>query len=128
FKVHVQVGRFDPTDPVLDPAWGVLADAGVPVVIHVGSRPIPGEFTGPERLAGILAKHPALTAVVAHLGMHEYEEFAHLAQRHPYLHLDSTMTGTDFVERFTTLPRSMRLRLSDHWDRVVLGSEFPSIP
>src|SRR5690348_5008216 len=35
-KVHVQVGGFDPRDPLLDPAWGLLADAGVPVVVHCG--------------------------------------------------------------------------------------------
>ena len=27
-KVHVQVGGFDPRDPLLRPAWGLLADAG----------------------------------------------------------------------------------------------------
>ena len=26
FKVHVQVGGFDPADPVLDPVWGLLAE------------------------------------------------------------------------------------------------------
>lgn len=128
FKMHVQVGRFDPTDPVLDPAWGVLAEAGVPVIVHIGSRPIPGEHTGPESLAGVLAKHPTLTAVVAHLGMHEYEAFAALAERYPRVHLDTTMAGTDFVERFAPLPPSLPARLADLGDRVVLGSDFPSIP
>lgn len=45
FKVHVQVGAFSPTDPLLVPVWGLIEDAGVPVVIHCGSGPAPGEFT-----------------------------------------------------------------------------------
>lgn len=42
FKVHVQVGAFSPTDPLLVPVWGLIEDAGVPVVIHCGSGPAPG--------------------------------------------------------------------------------------
>ena len=34
FKAHVQVGRYEPNDPLLDHVWGVIEDAGVPVVIH----------------------------------------------------------------------------------------------
>src|SRR5690606_11226048 len=41
-KVHVQVGAFDPRDPLLRPAWGLLADAGVPAVVHCGHGPIRG--------------------------------------------------------------------------------------
>ena len=34
FKAHVQVGGYDPRDPLLDSVWGVLSDAGVPVVVN----------------------------------------------------------------------------------------------
>ncbi len=39
FKVHVQVGAFDPRDELLEPVWGLLAEAGTPVVVHCGSGP-----------------------------------------------------------------------------------------
>src|SRR6202012_4173957 len=42
FKCHLQVGDFDPNDPLLDAAWGLLAEAGVPVVTHCGSGAGPG--------------------------------------------------------------------------------------
>ncbi len=42
FKCHLQVGGFDPNDPLLDAAWGLLAEAGVPVVTHCGSGPVAG--------------------------------------------------------------------------------------
>lgn len=33
FKVHLQVGGFDPTDPLLDGVWAALADSRTPVEI-----------------------------------------------------------------------------------------------
>ncbi|WP_324276352.1 amidohydrolase family protein [Blastococcus brunescens] len=42
FKVHVQVGSFDPRDPLLDDVWARLEQTGTPVVIHCGSGPLAG--------------------------------------------------------------------------------------
>jgi hypothetical protein len=33
FKCHLQVGGFDPNDPLLDEAWGLLADAQHPLLL-----------------------------------------------------------------------------------------------
>jgi predicted TIM-barrel fold metal-dependent hydrolase len=128
FKAHVQVGAYDPRDPLLDQVWGQLADAGVPVVVHCGSGPAPGRFTGPGPFGEVLARHPRLTAVVAHLGMPEYDEFLGLAERHPRVHLDTTMAFRDFAEAGTPFPRELRPRLLDLAERVVLGSDFPNTP
>jgi uncharacterized protein len=129
FKCHLQVGGFDPNDPVLDPAWGLLAEAGVPVVTHCGSGPVAGRFTGPEPIARLLARHPRLRIVVAHLGMPEYGEFLDLAQRHPRLLLDTTMAFTPFIEDAgASFPRAELGRLRDLGDRVLLGTDFPNIP
>jgi hypothetical protein len=128
FKVHVQVGGFDLCDPLLDPVWGLLAEEGTPVVIHAGSGPVPAAFTGPAPLAGVLARHPRLTAVVAHLGAPEYAEFLGLAERYDRVHLDTTMAFTSFFEGEAPYPRTLLPRLRDLGDRVLLGSDFPSIP
>lgn len=128
FKMHVQVGRYAPDDGLLDPAWSLLADAGAPVVIHAGSAPIAGEFTGSERIARVLKKHPRLTLAVAHAGMPEYHEFADLAERYANVYLDTTMVATDFTERFAPLPDGYVARLRALGDRVVLGSDYPNIP
>jgi predicted TIM-barrel fold metal-dependent hydrolase len=128
FKMHVQVGRYAPDDPLLDPAWAALADAHVPVVIHAGSAPLPGEHTGPRAVASVLARHPGLVLVVAHLGMPEYHEFADLAEAHTGVHLDTTMAATDFTEATTPMPPGYVERLGRLHDKVVLGSDFPSIP
>ncbi len=128
FKVHVQVGDFSPADPVLDPAWGVLEDAGAPIVIHAGSAPAPGRFTGPDRVDDVLKRFPRLTLVIAHLGMSEYDAFADLVERYPNVHLDTTMAGTDFTNTFAPMPPGYVQRLGDLGDRVVLGADFPNIP
>ncbi|WP_229749932.1 amidohydrolase family protein [Flexivirga endophytica] len=128
FKMHVQVGRFAPDDDQLDSAWEQLAEAGVPVVIHAGSAPLPGEFTGSERIARVLHKHPKLALVVAHAGMPEYHEFADLVERYDNVRLDTTMVATDFTERFAPLPDAYVARLGALGDRVVLGSDYPNIP
>jgi hypothetical protein len=131
FKVHVQVGGFDPRDPLLDPVWGMLADTGVPAVVHTGSGPTPGAFTGPGPFGEVLARHPRLTAVIAHMGMPQHAEFLDLAERFPNVHLDTTMVFVDFfdgAQAQTALARSLAPRLSALQDRVVLGTDFPNIP
>ncbi|WP_038044559.1 MULTISPECIES: amidohydrolase family protein [Thermocrispum] len=127
-KVHVQVGAFDPRDPVLDPAWGMLADAGVPVVVHCGHGPLRGEYTGVDVFAEVLAKHPRLTAVLAHAGMPEFDRALALLERYPRVYLDTTMVGTPFSERLMKLPADWAARLADVPHRVALGTDFPNIP
>ena len=129
FKCHLQVGGFDPNDPVLDAAWGLLAEAGVPVVTHCGSGPVAGRFTGPAPIARLLARHPALRLVVAHLGMPEYAEFLTLAGRYPGVLLDTTMAFTPFIDDAgAPFPPAELPRLRDLGHRVLLGSDFPNIP
>ncbi|HEY5399239.1 MAG TPA: amidohydrolase family protein [Trebonia sp.] len=129
FKCHLQVGGFDPNDPVLDQAWGLMAEAGVPVVTHCGSGPVAGRFTGPVPIARLLARHPALRLVVAHLGMPEYGEFMTLAERHPGVLLDTTMAFTPFIDDSgAAFPAAELPRLRDLGHRVLLGTDFPNIP
>ncbi|MFD3991693.1 amidohydrolase family protein [Streptomyces sp. NPDC058583] len=128
FKVHLQVGGFDPNDLLLDPVWGALADSGTPIVVHCGSGPTPGAFTGPGPMGRLLARHPRLRVIVAHMGMPEYGDFLDLVQRYEGVHLDTTMAFTDFSERLAPFPRAELPRLVDVGDRILLGSDFPNIP
>jgi predicted TIM-barrel fold metal-dependent hydrolase len=76
----------------------------------------------------VLARHPRLTAVVAHMGMPEYAAFLELARRHPRVHLDTTMAFTDFTERLAPFPPALLPALVELQDRIVLGSDFPNTP
>ena len=128
FKAHVQVGGYDPRDELLDPVWGVLAEAGIPAVVHCGSGPTPGAFTGQDPISAVLARHPRLVVIIAHLGAPEYQEFLDLADRHPNVYLDTTMACTDFMNRIAPFPASLVPRLAAAADRIVLGTDFPNIP
>ncbi|MEU7064152.1 amidohydrolase family protein [Streptomyces sp. NPDC046161] len=128
FKAHLQVGAYDPNDERLEPVWGVLAEAAAPIVIHCGSGPVPGKYTGPEPIARLLARHPRLPLVIAHMGMPEYADFLDLADRYPEVRLDTTMAFTDFSEQFSGFPAQDLGRLADLGDRILLGTDFPNIP
>ncbi len=128
FKVHIQVGGYDPRDAWLDPVWGMLAEAQVPAVVHCGSGPHPGGLTGPGPIGEVLARHPRLVIIVAHLGAPEYTEFLNLAGRYPGVHLDTTMAFTDFLEYLAPFPPALRPRLAALADRILLGTDFPNIP
>jgi hypothetical protein len=128
FKAHVQVGDFDVRDPLLDKVWGLLADAGTPIVLHAGSGPVPNAHTGPAPVRDVLRRHPRLTVVIAHMGAPEYTEFLDLAEYFERVHLDTTMAFTDFFEDMAAYPRELLPRLSDLREKVLLGSDFPNIP
>jgi predicted TIM-barrel fold metal-dependent hydrolase len=128
FKAHLQVGGYDPNDPLLRAVWGLLADAGIPIVAHCGSGPVPGNHTGPGPIEQLMAAHPRLRLIVAHLGMPEYGEFLDLAARYPGVHLDTTMAFTDFTEQAAPFPPALRPRLTELGSRILLGTDFPTIP
>jgi predicted TIM-barrel fold metal-dependent hydrolase len=127
-KVHVQVGGFDPRDELLRPAWGLLAEAGVPAVVHCGNGPLPGAFTGLDVFGEVLAEHPRLPVVLAHAGMPDFVGALELLARYEQVRLDTTMVGTGFSLRMAPLPPDWPARLVDVADRVVFGSDFPNIP
>lgn len=128
FKVHIEVGGFAPDDPLLGDVWEALEESGTPVVMHAGSAPLSGPFTGPQHVRRLLVRHPRLVLVVAHMGMPEYDAFADLALEYPGVHLDTTMVGTDFTNGFAPMPETYVARLPDLLDRIILGSDFPNIP
>lgn len=128
FKIHLQVGEFHLDDPLLDPVWALLEEAGTPVVVHAGSGPVGNEFTGPGSTARLLARFPRLVMVVAHMGTPEAAEFLDLAERHDGIHLDTSMAFTDFFAEHHAYPQELLPRLAALQERVVYGSDFPTLP
>jgi predicted TIM-barrel fold metal-dependent hydrolase len=127
-KVHVQVGGFDPRDPLLRPAWGLLADAGVPAVVHCGHGPLPGTHTGLDVFGEVLAEHPELPVVLAHAGMPDFDGALDLVRRYDNAYLDTTMVGTPYSLAMAPLPDDWAAQLVDVAGFVVFGSDFPNIP
>ena len=130
FKIHLQVGGFSPGEPQLDPVWGLLADAGIPVVIHAGHAPVAAAHTGPDSFTPLLARHPRLTAIIAHMGAPDYADFVRLAEDHERVALDTTMAFTSFFDELAPFPRDLLPRVRDLGlaGKVLLGTDFPNIP
>lgn len=129
-KVHLQVGRFHATDPALDEVWPQLAAARIPAVIHASAvYGVDGghEYCGPDAIRALLERHPGLLIVVAHLGMPDAAGFLALAESTPELYLDTTMMLTD-PPYGRVYPTELLPRLAALHDRVLFGSDFPSIP
>ena len=55
-------------------------------------------------------------------------EFLELAERFERVFLDTTMAFTDFFEQMAPYPSALLPRLADLGDKVLLGSDFPTIP
>lgn len=126
FKAHMQVGNFAADDPLLDAVWAAIEAAGIPVVLHAGSAPAPGEHTGPASVGRVLERHPRLRLIIAHLGTPEVEEFLDLADRYDALRLDLTMAFTGWFGE--ELPSRLPSRLAGLQKRLLFGSDFPNLP
>jgi uncharacterized protein len=100
----------------------------VPVIIHCGSGPAPGEHTGPEPIRLLLQRYPRLRLVIAHMGMPEYADFLDICESSADVRLDTTMAFTPFVDELMPFPPSQLPRLRDLGDRILFGSDFPNIP
>lgn len=129
-KVHLQVGGFDAVDPLLDEAWAQLADAGTPIVIHAGAVADGSgneEYCGPRPVQRLLTRFPRLRLVIAHLGTPDQDAFVELAETHPGVCLDTAMVFTN-PPYLGPSPLHLVGRLGAMRDRVVFGSDFPTIP
>lgn len=131
-KVHLQVGRFSATDPLLDPVWRRLTDARIPVVLHASAvYGVEGghEYCGADVVRDLLDRHPDLVLVVAHLGAPDVVDFLDLADEAPTLRFDTAMVLTDppFGPLSTFTAGSVE-RVRRIADRLLFGSDFPTIP
>jgi uncharacterized protein len=129
-KVHLQVGGFDATDPLLDTTWAQLAAAGTPVILHAGAVSDGSgneEWCGPAPVRRLLRRFPDLRLVIAHLGAPDHDAFVAIAEEHPGVWLDTAMIFTD-PPYLGPSPVHLVDRLTGLRGRVVFGSDFPTIP
>jgi len=67
-KVHLQVGGFDATDPLLDDSWSQLQERQTPVILHAGAVADGSgneQWCGPAPVRRLLGRFPDLRLVVA---------------------------------------------------------------
>jgi hypothetical protein len=95
------------------------------VVVHAGHAPVGTVHTGPVPFGRVLARHPGLAAVVAHLGAPDYLDFLDLAEKYDRVALDTTMAFTPFFEQFVPFPTEALPRLSGAGRQGAAGQRLP---
>lgn len=127
FKLHLEVGQFNINESVLHNVFRYLESKKIPFVIHTGTAPIPGEFTGIRFFSKFMQSYPEIYAIVAHMGAGEIPEYAALLELYPNLYLDTTMV---FVDYFATGENTQEYLyiLNKYPEKILFGSDFPNIP
>ncbi|MEA2682144.1 MAG: uncharacterized protein QOK05_472 [Chloroflexota bacterium] len=128
-KVHLQVSKFDPLDPHLEPVWETLATARTPIVIHAGAVQdgSGGEaWCGMDPVRRLLTRHPGLVLVLAHMGAPDFDDAVRLATDFPQLLMDTAMVLVG-ASSFG-YPTDLMTWLAQSPERVLFGSDFPSFP
>ncbi len=125
-KLHAEVQKLAVDDRRLDPVFDLMEARGRPCVLHTGDAPYPE--TKPHldaaRVAERLRRNPRLTAVIAHLGANQTEQYLELCGRYPGLHLE--VSFTNFPGSY--VPGQVDLEaLGEHRERLLFGSDFPNL-
>jgi predicted TIM-barrel fold metal-dependent hydrolase len=126
-KLHPVHGGFRCDDRALYPAYQVLAERQVPLVVHCGTSSFPGsmnELADPEFLLPVVRDFPTLDVVLAHGGRGWwYDKAAFMALANPTVWIE--LSGLppkrlpEYYSRFD-LPR-----LASKW---IFGTDWPGVP
>jgi len=126
-KLHPVHGGFRCDDRALYPAYHVLAERQVPLVVHCGTSSFPGsmnELADPELLLPVVRDFPSLDVVLAHGGRGWwYDKAAFMALSNPTVWIE--LSGLppkrlpEYYSRFD-LPR-----LAAKW---IFGTDWPGVP
>lgn len=126
-KLHPVHGGFRMDDPALYPAYAVLCERRVPLVVHCGTSSFPGsmnEYADPELLYPVLRHFPNLNVVLAHGGRGWwYDAAAFLALSHETVWIE--LSGLPPKRLPTYYARYDLARLARRW---IFGTDWPGVP
>lgn len=134
-KIHCHVQRVAPDDVRMETVYKICEGYGKIMLIHCGTGPHLKErgtrgygydvttVSGIRCFERVLRRYPRLTFVVPHLGYDEIESFIQLLEDYPNLYLDTSMAMSGFFK--VDLKREWFVKYAD---RILFGTDFPSIP
>lgn len=129
FKLHCEVSKLNLNRPELADTFLYLQEKQIPILIHTGTAPLPGEFTGIAFFKPFLETYPKLRVIVAHMGANEISAYASLLDTYPNLSLDTTMVFVDFLATGKAEDVDAAVSyLETYQDQIYFGSDFPNIP
>jgi len=125
-KLHPVAQRFEPNDPRMRPVYDTCEELGLVVLSHTGSAKGGEPFAEPRAFAAMLAQHPRLTVVLAHLGGGSWRQTLSLARAFPKVTFDLCeiieWAGAPKAPTDEDLARMIK---EIGPERVMLGTDFP---
>jgi predicted TIM-barrel fold metal-dependent hydrolase len=125
-KLHPIAMRTHPEDPGLALMFATCAARRMPVVAHCGPDRDGSGWSTPSAFAPVLAAHPELRLVLAHLGGAAWSTLAEIAARFPQARFDLSeiiaWAGSAHAPDERALAQLIRTVGAG---RVLLGSDFP---
>lgn len=126
-KLHPVHGGFRVDDAALYPAYALLVERQVPLVVHCGTSSFPGStnaYADPQLLDAVLRDFPDLHVVLAHGGRgwwYDAAAFLALSNDHVWLELSGLPPKRlpDYYARFDLA------RLATRW---IYGTDWPGVP
>ena len=125
-KLHPVAQRFEPNDPRMRPVYDTCEELGLVVLSHTGSAKGGEPFAEPRAFAAMLAQHPRLTVVLAHLGGGSWRQTLSLARAFPKVAFDLCeiieWAGAPKAPTDEDLARMIK---EIGPERIMLGTDFP---
>jgi len=126
-KLHPVHGGFRCDDRALYPAYQVLAERNVPLVVHCGTSSFPGamnELADPELLLPVVRDFPTLNVVLAHGGRGWwYDAAAFMALSNDTVWIE--LSGLPPKRLPEYYARYDLVRLARRW---IFGTDWPGVP
>lgn len=126
-KLHPVHGGFRCDDRALWPAYALLAERGVPLVVYCGTSSFPGsmnELADPTYLLPVVRDFPDLDVVLAHGGRGWwYDAAASMALSHAHVWIE--LSGLPPKRLPTYYARHDLGRLARRW---IFGTDWPGVP
>lgn len=126
-KLHPVHGGFRCDDRALYPAYAVLVERGVPLVVHCGTSIFPGsmnELADPANLLAVVRDFPTLDVILAHGGRgwwYDAAAFMALSFEHVWIEL-SGLPPKRLPQYYAKHDLS---RLARKW---IFGTDWPGVP
>lgn len=117
-KFHCDFQKFKADCPEMDPIYELCSSMKLPVIFHAGDSRY--DFSGPARIANVLAKHPKLTVVAAHFGGYtEWDKACEfLVGKDVYFDTSSTLWKLPLEKA--------NMMIKNHgYEKILFGSDFP---
>jgi predicted TIM-barrel fold metal-dependent hydrolase len=124
-KLYPSYQFFYPDERRIYPIYEVCQDAGIPLLLHIGSSVIPGtrlKYCDPLHLDDVAVDFPKLAIVMAHGGRgFWYDACAFLAAHFENVHIDVTGLVPDrLLQHFPELEKFSH--------KYVFGTDWPAMP